>query len=392
MNALGKLLAGTALAGVAYAAVGDRGTDSSHVWDRAKPTVETLVELRSKRDFSSVPEINPWYRTSWMGKNADKLLDEAADILGVSETRGVRDEIRSRQARIVELRKGIAAKRIRMASLPEKPTGLAGALESFLASATGGAVSPNKETFRAEIAADEKAISDEEKNLKDAHWRFAEALSGLGITLRPEEAESLLTLATGDDIADLMAAFANIKAIAVALQDATIRQDEAAEVAKRYYGIYVVLAEIALKAQQTVIDRIDDVYGPKLNSISSRAEATRIEARKLMAGKTPEQTRALEANVAAGELTLRAAALYRSNLVTQRSALVANKARLRAAHDVAVNTWKTVDTSLSLAEMIRSATKDFGAVLSIELPPMQEFGSVELKREMKALTAELKKP
>lgn len=375
-------LAAAVVAGGWYA-LGDHATGVARQWGEAQPVIERTVEKRQETDFGRRVEEKHW----WV-KSTDELLDQAADILSAGEAKGIREGIRAAQTRIVASRKEISDLRFKMATAPESSGGLAETLVSRL---TGGAVAPSKETYRARISGIEEDIRAQEADLQERFKAYSRGLAAMGVNIPADQVEGLLTLATGDDITSMMTAFAAMKAITASLQDATVRQTESIDVARRYYAIYVVLAEIALKTQSNSMARIDADYLPKLDSIAAETQKVKSETLRLMSGSFNERRTILQANVESQDLTIRAASLYRSHLLTQRASIDNARRRLEATHEVALNTYRTVRLSADLVGLMRTTSQEFAQVLSIELPNLRPFEGAEMKAEFEKLSAQLKK-
>ena len=353
-------------------------------WSAARPVVEKTIERRSRTDFGRLTEN---HFTQWTSKSTDDLLDEAADILSVSDATGTRRAIRATQARIVGLRQEIADLQFRSVSVPESNPTLA---EGVLSRLSGGRLSPSKETFRAEIAGKEEEIRAAEVELKKQFQDFGLGLASLGIVIPEDQIEGLLTLATGDDVASMLAAFAAIKGITANLQQETISQSESIEVARRYYGIYVVLVEVALKTQANVIHRIDTVYLPELDKIAADTRRVQGETQRLLVSTGKDRRPVLKGNLDSQELTLKAAALYRQHLWGQRTAISETQRKLAGIHEVALNTYRTVRISSDLVLLMRTTSQEFGAVLAIELPPLRPFESLAMKDEFQKISAQIR--
>ncbi|WP_376096499.1 hypothetical protein ACE7GA_04985 [Roseomonas sp. CCTCC AB2023176] len=98
---------------------------------------------------------------------------------------------------------------------------------------------------------------------------------------------------------------------------------------------------------------------------------------------------ALDANLRAQDLTLRATDLYRRHLLEQRSSLAAALERTRAAKGVADNTARTATLAFDVAGMMRDGDRDFGAVLSLRPPVVVPFEGEALRREFEGLSRRL---
>ena len=363
--------------------------NGEEAWRKVESSVNDIVQARQREGFSAEDA-----RSGAQQRRMEKLLDQAVEILSDGQADGGAERARLRQIqeRISGIRQKIAEARFSMASAPDTVsnplTNMIGSAAMNLGISLG---QPNKETWRSRISSLEEDIRGLESEQSEIKKQFAVRLSGLGVNLTANQVEGLMAMATAEDFLAMQATFENMKAINQVLMDATVRSDESLEVAKRYYGIYSVMLEIALHMHDEFIERVDGEYLLKLDGIEKRIKTERDRTRTLLTSEKDTVLRAtLERNAKAQALTLKTSELYRDRLKEQRDRIATSRRKILSQHAVAVNTWNTVDQSAALVAMMRTTGKNFEALMNLDIPPLRPFESIEMQNELEKLTNELK--
>ena len=370
-------------AGPAFGA--ERGADS---WQAVNDQVGEIAKLRGETDWYAKGDGSDSRRQ----KRIDKLLDQAVALLSRSDALNERKRLREIQDEVRRLEGEIARWRVDQAAAPEGPGGLSGLLSQSVGQALGVS-QPTKETLRGRIASAEArivALGEEMTGLKES---FRRDLAAMGIALTPAQVDGLMRLATTDDIIGMQAVFENLRTINQQLLEATMRSDESIDVAKRYYGIYAVLLEVALHMQDRFLADVDQRYLARLDAIVADTRKVREEAQAMLRTEREERLRRIvEENVRAQDLTLRTAELYRAHLADQRGQVAAARSRVVRELRVAVNTYRTVTLSADLVGMLRESGRSFEAVMKLEIPELRPFSNLEMQKEFERLTDRLRTP
>jgi hydroxypyruvate isomerase len=87
---------------------------------------------------------------------------------------------------------------------------------------------------------------------------------------------------------------------------------------------------------------------------------------------------------------LKVADLYKQHLDKQRQKMMVARDKTQANLRVALNTYNTVKVSSELVNLLRSSSKSFDDLLSIQVPDLLVFQNAQMKEEFTALTAKLK--
>lgn len=311
----------------------------------------------------------------------NELLDQAIDVLGVSEVtdyrqriRDAHEAIRSSHAKIADLqRQRISASWAKDQSRLEQ-------------------VNPfelSREAIDEKIADERKAIERQGDLL--AKWKssFADELRKIGVEVDEEGVEALLSSVSGDDIVTMVVVFDNVKHLTTQFQSLTEQSGEALETAKRYYGMYVVMIHVMDRIQDTFVRDIHQIHIPKLNEFAEQADRNMASAQALIdAGKGDAET--LTANIASNQLTRETARLYIEYL--QRNARLIKKENESAEENLAtaMNTYDTVKLSSDVAALMSTGRRNFDALMRLQVPALREFSNESIRKEFQRMTTELR--
>lgn len=313
-------------------------------------------------------------------KAIDGLLDDAIEILGLSEVGTVREEIRELEGKIDAANKRLAR---------DRESRLAAPFESEL-NALEKAVKTSREDYDSRIAENEELVAESELAIVELKQEFRQELREIGVELSSEAVEGLLTTVSGDDFVEMCVVFDNVRNVTVQLQDLTEDAGEALDVARRYYGSYVVLVRIMDRIQKDFVRRVSDEQLPRLKEFQVAARKNIAQAeRNLADGGDPAIAKA---NIRSNQLTIDACELYSEYLVDQaREVTYQNEALQKRLRD-AINTYETVQLSSQVAELLAEGQRNFSALLELDLPELRGFENAELQAEFQRLTRELVQP
>lgn len=310
-------------------------------------------------------------------REIDELLDEAIDILSDSALSEARDRIRVLQDKAEASRLLIADYRQRRALA--RPAGKTSGIDR---------VNPfvkTREDYDDLIEDEEKALAAWRQEIEKEKIVFRETLASMGVDISPEGVDALLATVSGDDFVRMCSVFDNLKQTTVILRRLTDESGESLDVAKRYYGMYMIIAQILDRIQKVYVRTIYETYIPQLQEFESRANENIAEARRLIRNGQGDE-RILQSNIAANELTISAVRKYVDYLEDlARFTLEKNRETERIVA-TAVNTYRTVSVSSNLADLIREGSMRFDQMLRLEMPPLREFQNAQLRREFERLT------
>lgn len=364
--------------------------DASNLWARLSGPAESILERRQ----DAWTEDGPAYdRREQRSHRLNRLLDKAVAQLAVGDAVDIRRQIAERRTAITDHERRIADLRGAMAGLPEDSCDGAGPDASFIMRQIACVAAASRPAQRRRIAAEQQAITQAQGEIEALQARFVGSLAELGIPLTPEQADALLRVATAADIIGMHAVYANLRRVNDELLRATVEADETMEVARRYYGFYTVLLEVALHMHEAFLAKVREEHMPRLDTIARDAAAARADAERLRARARDLALRGqLDGNVKALDLTLKAVALYRQTLEGQERTIAESWRRIAQRHEVAVNTWRTVQASADILALMNESGRSFDTLLRLDVPALRPFDNLQLQREFDRLTKELTVP
>ena len=227
--------------------------------------------------------------------------------------------------------------------------------------------------------------------LLEVEKEFIEALSRTGLKIEDQAARSLLGTLAGERFSDLAITIANVRLVTEQLHRLADESGEAPELTRKYYGLYVLLVRLVDVAQDDYVRWVREVAIPKLDTILKDAETQRQEA---LSGKAadPDRAEAFQRNVDQLELTQTAAVRYIDYLKIQAEGVERGNLEVEKDLRLAANTWRTVDLSLETADLIRRGSEAFGALMTLELPPLRGFEGTELRERFQSLERRMAEP
>jgi hypothetical protein len=373
-------LVGVLLSAAPVARASGPSEDARAAWSAGQDVVGRLLAERAATRFGPIDQVPAERR-----QRIERLLDQAGEVLANSPALSGRDALRRLAEEERVLRRRIAEDRVAQAGAPPRPSGLFEQIRARLSPTLTQA------DYAVRIARSEeriRRIGEERVAVRNA---FVTDLERIGVRLRPEQVDGMLSLASADDLVAIQAMFSNLRGIVASLREQAQASGESLEVARRLYGVHAVLLEVAMDAHRDLLRKIDQDWGTRLAEIERGTRELREEAQRILRA---ERDRGLQevtrANVAAQDLTLRAVALYRQRLTEQRSGVEASLRRLEAQARVAINTWATAERAADLAALMRFSDRAFEALSAFEVPEIRPFESRELQSEVERLTERLR--
>lgn len=371
------LLAGSAMA---EPEATEPGVDEAAVFEILGEAVEHFDELRDLPQSSWIKRDRESARN-----DIDALIEEAIGVLDVPELVGMREDyrqleeaIREERAAISELReKRVFAEDTDASTLTRlTPTDT---LKHFTARTRGD--------YDLLIEGRQDNIAAYRQELARLRRSMSEALGELGLDMAPDQLELWLSSAIGDDVVSMGVVFRSISAVTERLEALTGESGEHLEYARRYYGMVVILHKLVVRMQETFLDRVDNEILPNLEAYRAEADEIIAESRRLI--REGSHRTSLQNNIAANELTKRAIGLY-TRVVSDQRAKVSEALRVsRREEDVAINTYRTVSLSASVAVLIRDGLDTFETLSNLQVPEVAEFQNAEIREEFRKLTARL---
>lgn len=343
----------------------------AQLWNTTLPKLERGLALQE--EARTLPASSWWQRDRRaVAAELDRLLDETVAILSTSPLQRYR-------ARIAELR---AAQERARAEIAEYR-------QARIAAPTQSTLKRTVADYERLIAERQATIAAQEDELREIKRVFAAELRQIGLDVSDEQLDVLLATVVGDQLVDLGIVFDQVKTLALQLERLVQESGEDLTSARRYYGLYVILLRALAQMHRTVEQAIASGYLPQIEEIAAQARALREETRALQHSH-PERAEILAANLAAQDLTLEAAGLYRDYLREQEAQVRAAREQLDRDIQTAQNTYETVRVSGELLALVKSSQKLLASLSDRQVPALRPFRNLELKREFEQLTARLR--
>ena len=215
-------------------------------------------------------------------------------------------------------------------------------------------------------------------------------LSTAGVVFTSEQLDMLITRVDVDDILQLTLVFNNLKIVTEQLGRLMEATKNDIKATKKYYAMYVILSEMIIYTQKQYLNKMDNIYLPKVTRIVNDAEAIQIKTKMLInSTKDANSKKILDSNYKSQVLSAKTASLYKKQLNQQHQKI--QSALKKSNHDlqIALNTFKTVQISFTLLEVIKESRESFNSLLNIQLPELIPFENKEMALEYEKITQEI---
>jgi hypothetical protein len=342
------------------------------IWNEVTPRINQILAIEQKQD--NLPD-NGWFTESKQSSQnkLNQLLDEAVEILSLSDSNQIRQHINDLEQDIVDIKNTIADYRQAQVSAPVESTW-----------------KTTVEQYDEKIVNLQDQIAQKYQQIDKLKLEFGQSLQKIGIQLTSEQLDVLFASVVGDDIIQASLVYENVKLVNQQLMELTASSGEDFTISKRYYGMYVVLLKILFHMQDSFVTDIDNKYIPKIAEIEVDVQKIKIATQNLLRknGSTKHKEHLL-ANLEAQKLTLKTADLYKQHLASQRKKMLVARDKTLADLLVAENTFATVTVSSELVSLLRTSQKAFELLQNMQTPDLLIFENLQMKQEFAILTQKL---
>jgi len=231
-----------------------------------------------------------------------------------------------------------------------------------------------------------------EKQLKAELVRGAAVYFGAyGVQLEPSQAEVLLSRVDAADVIKMTSVFSVISSMTRQFEKANVQSGENVEVAKKYYGMYIVLLELQMHIQDQYLDRLEKQYVPGIDLIMGEAKELRQDTlREIKASKEVKYRQIYEKNLRSQDLTIEVTQFYREVLQKDASKVTRAKQLLKKHYCIAKNTLRTVQVSSDLSTLISKNEALYQEVMELQVPDLVPFENLQVQEKFEAVTERLK--
>jgi len=348
-------------------------------WGKLHAKLDDTLTLLAEKQTLPENTWNPFKDDKQsLDKEINELLDEAVEILNISDLYAIKQQINGCQADISDYKEMIAELHTKKMMAP-KDTAAWKIWENDVKDYEDKITS-----YTENIAAKEQAISDLKARLQKQFLKQ-------GIALDSEQLDTLIYSVTGDDDIEIISVYNNIKTITAKLRDLTAESGENIETAKRYYGMHALLLKILINLQQNYVDRVDGRYMPELSTIEKVNQQLIEKTRSLLSTSESQHKKIYQANLDAQQLTNRTVVLYRQYLEKNKTRMTRSRKKVFKEYQAAENTYMTVSTAYTLIAMMRDADNLFNSINELQIPDLLTFDNKAMKAEFKKLTGRIEK-
>lgn len=316
------------------------------------------------------------------------LLEKSVDVLTHGEAMDSRNRLLALQADLHNIQREISGKRLEIlaaGSCVPSYSSLSRALSSLRCE-----IAPSSASLNETIRDLEGTVRQRQLQILAERDRFTAELQTIGLNVKAEQVDGLLHLASASDLIGLKSAYTNLQQLTEIVRDAVLKSTPTPAMLRRYYGLYTVLLEVAMHMHEEMYFKLENDYLPRLDAIAGDTITTFRQAERLKVTATRvEYGLQLDHNMRSLTTTLRAAQLYRAALVEQAKAIDSGWRALRERHQVAVNSWRSVNLSSDLLVQMQGAGQALEQLNGIVPPTLQQISSPALQQEFNRLTSAL---
>lgn len=354
---------------------------NGQMFQKLVPTLDKALDLVDRHE--SLPDKTLLFGEDKRSNTAkiQVLLDEAIDALQIAKASDLRNQIRLLQDQIRQAHRDLAKYRRQKVSAPlQQDQSLLDKANPFLIT---------KEGYDALIEQEQANIKAWEQDLVELKRQFRRELEAIGLKVDDQAVESLLASISGDGFITMTVVFNNIKQVTTQLQQLTDDSGEALDVAKRYYGMYVVLVRAMDRIQKQFIADINEVHVPALEEYMKQAEQNIAQARKLIDTDGGDK-QILLSNIESNATTYKTAELYITYLKQQAEMIDYENKQVEKNLATAMNTYQTVRLSSDVATLMKTGRENFEALMKLRLPYLREFQNEVIRKEFQRMTDDLR--
>ena len=217
-----------------------------------------------------------------------------------------------------------------------------------------------------------------------------ERLSGYGLALNREQVEVLLSRVDVDDIVGMTTAFSVIAELTQQFSAATIASGENLAVARKYYGMHVILLELQIYIQKKYIEKLGGVYITKVDQLRDTNEALIDQTVALIMDSAGSYRQIYTNNLKTQKHTLKVLDLYRKILQKDMQKINLALQKVQQNYRVSLNTYQTVTVSADLALLMEKSRNLFNEVVFIQVSELVPFENLQIQWEFELLTTQLR--
>ncbi len=208
-----------------------------------------------------------------------------------------------------------------------------------------------------------------------------------GISLEGEQLESFLNMISAEVLIDNTIVAREIQKILLQLQN-NMKEVKDVEVARRYYGMYLVLVDTILQATEGVEAKIRTDWIPRLDSHIE--DTMRIRNAAVEGARMDEDHRkGYQVHKDVNETMIQALRLYRETLVDEATKCRVSIERLKKERAFVKSAYDTVAIAGNILSLFRESQDALHNLASLQLPDFDMTGCVNVREQFQGITRNL---
>ena len=336
------------------------------IWDDLKDKFDDIKELKSKRN--QAPDESIFGKTK---RDYDEKIESIFQILSVitNDPQIVKD-----RSTLEKLKSKIESSELKSADLKTKAQ-----------LSTG----KDKEKLIDRSNSHQTDINEYNDSRNELLFNVQNRLEAYGLSLDTDQVKVLLSRVDADDIIGMTTSFSVIAKLTQQFSEATLESGENLQIARNYYFMHVILLELQMHIQRNYIDRLKNVYLVKLGKLKRENGTLITETKSLVGSSKGSHKKVAEQNLKSQQFTRKVLVLYEEIL---RKDLYKIQNGLKKVNDnylIALNTYKTVNVSADLAELMEGNNNLFNEVMSLQAPELIPFENLQMQNEFEAITLQM---
>ncbi len=307
-------------------------------------------------------------------KELNSVMDDIIALVLDNQTINYRKSIREANEEIDRLKKDILEYREKKISAP---------LESTLGTTKTG--------YDEKIAGAKEQIAALESSVVRNRELMSRNFRELGIDLSAQQIDTLLSRVDGDDIISMTLMMDVLKQITVQLMGIMKESGEELAQARKYYGMHMVLLDLVVYVQQSLIDKIELGYIPRIDRILADTQNMLDATSRSISNEEDLSRRSVYyKNYEAQKLTYKVATLYKKDLLAELDQIKKAREVSQKNLDLSKNTYKTVSLSSDLIRVISTSQKMIGEVMKLQVPEIVPFENIQMRDKFEELTLKIR--
>jgi len=352
----------------------ERAGLAASAWDKVRESVSKVLELNRLKAL--LPE------KAWIGldqRDADRKIGELLEELSVAlEVSSLTDGRR----RYAELERQIADAQAQIAECGERAL-FAPEPSPF------NPFKKSKKDFERELA----ELKHRVEKCEQAKLAILEQLrleyERIGVRLTHAQLRFYLASVSGRDVIALSALFHNVRELNGLLEGLVRENPDNAELARRYYGLHVVLIKTLIHGHEMVLRNVERQYLPKVQELRAQVRQVVRETEALLARADAPARPMLEANRRAQETSAQVLDLYQTHLTDTQARVRQSLDEVQRRYLVAKNAYDTLQVASLLIDQMQTCVQDLALLQAMHLPQLLRLEGNPLEQKFNEITTRL---